>query len=65
MDHTGIAGLHLASFDLNYKYRSFWDLFPKIIEAEGAGELRAKLVSALAVVDEGFVGMRSHPEGIK
>lgn len=65
MDHTGIAGLHLASFDLNYKYRSFWDLFPKIIEAEGARELRTKLVSALALADQGFVGLRDHPKGIK
>lgn len=65
LERSGEAGVSVASFDLNYQYRSFWDLFPKIIESVDARELRTQLVSNLGLADEGFVGLRRHPKASK
>lgn len=65
VERTGGAGLNVASFDLNYQYRSFWDLFPEITESPGARELRTQLVETLSLTDEGFVGLHSHPKSSK
>lgn len=65
LDRVSGDGLQLASFDLYYKYRSFWDLFPPIVEAVEAEMLRERLRKILQIEDLGFVGMRSHPRTIK
>ncbi len=65
MEPAGDAGIPVASFELNYRYRSFWDVLPKIIESEGAQELRLKIASSLSLEDEGFAGLRAHPRSAK
>lgn len=65
LERASGKGLQLESFDLYYKYRSFWDLFPPIVEAVGAGALRKNVRDILHIDDLGFVGMRSHPGSIK
>lgn len=62
METVGDAGVPVASFELNYQYRSFWDLLPKITESEGARELRLKIASSLSLEDKGFAGLRTHPK---
>jgi len=62
LEHSGEPGLQVAGFPLNYQYKSFWDLRPKIVESEGARELRVRLVALVGVKDEGFVGMRASPK---
>jgi hypothetical protein len=54
VQHTRDRCVHIASYDVARKPRSFWDLVPPVVEAEGARKLRARLCSMLALRDGGF-----------
>lgn len=66
LERNGNIGLVIANFDLKYQSRSFWDLRPKLVEADKARDLRDELVANLALTDGGFSAFRwSHPKPSK
>jgi hypothetical protein len=55
VERTGGRGVHIASYGITRKARSFWDLVPAVVETPGARDLRAWLCSTLELRDGGFV----------
>jgi hypothetical protein len=53
-------GLDIHSFDVKFKYRSFWDVLPAMEESDEALDLRVKLSSLLGVPNAGNLGARWH-----
>jgi hypothetical protein len=58
VERSSGCGLAVTSFGTELKWRSFWTIVPKLVEAPGAQALRAKIHSTLGLADEGFVGLR-------
>lgn len=65
IERSADRGLNIGSFESKYVSRSFWDLFPALVEADEARKLRLKLSSLLGVQDAGYIGVRWLVRGSK